>query len=146
MEIIIRRMEVRDIEAIVHLDREILGQSLGEETYRLELYDNPYNEYYVMEDMGHIIGHIGLWMDPPLAQVLNFYIIESRRKTGLGRYLFESTLTYCMSKQVHTLTLEVRPTNTNAIRFYEHFGFVKVATRERYYADGEDAYLLLKSL
>jgi ribosomal-protein-alanine N-acetyltransferase len=143
---IIRLMTIADVDSIVAMDRLILGQSLGEETYLLELQENQFTTYFIMEEAGEIIGHIGLWLDPPLSQVLNFYIIDAKRHHGYGSVLFEYALTYLQSVQVDTLTLEVRPSNQSAIKFYERFGFSVVATRKQYYSDSEDAYLMLKKL
>lgn len=143
----IRPMKLEDIDAIVHLDRLILGQSLGEAAFEEELKDNPLNRYFVMEDeTGEIVGHIGLWLDPPLAQVLNFYVVPSLRNQGLGTELFTFALEECRRLGVDTVTLEVRPTNHSAIRFYQRFGFFKAAVRKQYYADGQDADLMLLSL
>jgi ribosomal-protein-alanine N-acetyltransferase len=141
---LIRPMAHEDIEHIVLLDREILGQSLGEATFAAELVDNPFNRYFVMtDDFGAILGHIGLWLDPPLAQILNFYIVPKHQQNGYGTRLFAFALEECIRRQVDTVTLEVRPTNANAIRFYQRFGFAKVSVRKQYYADGEDADLML---
>lgn len=146
MDNLIRNMTLDDIQTIVSLDRQILGQSLGEETFALEIKENPFNHYYVMEYNDQIIGHIGLWIDAPFAQILNFYVIEEVRSKGFGRYLFESAITICLANHVEVLTLEVRPSNERAKRFYQQFGFEQVAIRENYYADGENAYLYLKNL
>lgn len=147
MKPVIRPMRVEDIDAVVRLDRMILGQSLGEAAFLEELKDNPLNRYFVIEDTsGSILGHIGLWLDPPLAQVLNFYIVPDRQKQGLGTTLFTFALAECKRLGVDTLTLEVRPTNVVAIRFYERFGFFKAAIRKQYYSDGQDADLMLLSL
>jgi len=143
----IRPMQKEDIDAIVRLDRLILGQSLGEAAFEEELKDNPLNRYFVMEhESGEIVGHIGLWLDPPLAQVLNFYIVPNLRKQGLGTTLFAFALEECRRRSVDTVTLEVRPTNHSAIHFYQRFGFFKAAVRKQYYADGQDADLMLLSL
>ena len=44
------------------------------------------------------------------------------------------------------ITLEVRVSNVVAINLYKSCGFNIVATRKRYYENGEDAYLMLKEL
>jgi len=143
----IRAMQPQDIAEIVRLDRLILGQSLGESAFESELAENLFNRYFVMEDeTGRIIGHIGLWIDPPLAQILNFYIIEEQRRFGFGKQLFEFAIRRLSMLGVDTITLEVRQTNFTAIRFYEDFGFFKAAVRKQYYADGQDADLMLKNL
>ncbi len=144
----IRPMLANDIESVVRLDREILGQSIGEIMFRDELENNPFTTYFVMtdEDSQSIVGHIGVWVDAPLSQILNFYLIPEIRHQGLGETLLQYALTYLKSRYVNTLTLEVRPTNLAAIALYKKYGFRKVAVRKNYYHDGQDADLMLSDL
>ena len=46
--------------------------------------------------------------------------------------------------ECENITLEVRVSNKVAINLYKSCGFNVVATRKRYYENGEDAYLMLK--
>ena len=45
-----------------------------------------------------------------------------------------------------SVLLEVRVSNTKARKLYERFGFKIVKRKERYYMDGEDAYIMIKML
>ena len=141
----IRFMSADDIPAIVAADRRILGHSLGEQTIATELSENPFAHYFVMEDEDsrEFYGHVSLWVDPPLAQVINVYVVPERRRVGLGSFLMEFTIAFLKSRGCNTLTLEVRPTNAAAIAYYAKYGFVKVAVRKQYYENGEDADLML---
>ena len=49
-------------------------------------------------------------------------------------------------KKIRTITLEVRKSNSNAIKLYEKYGFVLSHIKEGYYQDnGEDAlYMILE--
>ena len=44
------------------------------------------------------------------------------------------------------MLLEVRVSNARAIGLYEKYGYCRYGLREHYYADGEDAYLMTKTL
>lgn len=143
----IRFMDESDIRIVVENDRRILGQSLGEETYKNELEQNPFTYYFVMEnpDNKAFLGHVGLWIDSPLAQILNIYIVPEMQNQGLGSSLMEFSLKFLKEHQVTTLTLEVRQSNKTAQFYYSKFGFQKVAVRKQYYQNGEDADLMLKN-
>jgi len=145
MNPVIRFMSTDDIPAIVLADRRILGQSLGEETLRTELSDNPFTHYFVMEDevTQTFLGHVGVWVDAPLAQIINVYVIPEHQHAGLGTFLMEFVLAFLRDRGCNTLTLEVRPTNAAGLSFYRKFGFTKVAVRKQYYENGEDADLML---
>jgi ribosomal-protein-alanine N-acetyltransferase len=47
-------------------------------------------------------------------------------------------------KGVVELWLEVRVSNTRAVKFYKRLGYVEKGILKGYYADGEDAMLLKK--
>lgn len=147
MNTVIRFMNENDIPFVVKYDRQILGQSLGEETYKNELEQNPFSYYFVMEnpDNKAFLGHVGIWIDTPLGQILNIYIIPEMQMIGLGSKLMNFVIDFLKEHQVTTLTLEVRQSNNLAKNFYQKFGFQKVAVRKQYYENGEDADLMLKN-
>ncbi|MDD3113768.1 MAG: ribosomal protein S18-alanine N-acetyltransferase [Candidatus Izemoplasmatales bacterium] len=142
----IRKMEIEHIPEVIRMDMIVLGHTLGEATLTNELTNNPFAHYFVLEDLdcGVLLGHIGLWIDVPNAQVMNFYLLPDYQHQGLGKMLFDYILDYIQAYAVLNLTLEVRESNLRAIHFYERLGFDKVAKRQHYYDDGEDALLMLK--
>ena len=141
-------MEEKDISVVVYNDRRILGQSLGEETLKNEILENPFAFYFIMENPedAAFLGHVSIWIDSPMAQILNIYVIPEMQSHGLGSILMDFVLEFLKEHEVSTLTLEVRQTNTSAQLYYKKYGFVKVAIRKQYYEDGEDADLMLKNL
>ena len=141
-------MEESDIPVVVLNDRRILGQSLGEETLKSELDNNPFAYYFIMENPEYsaFLGHVSLWIDSPMAQILNIYVIPEMQSQGLGSVLMDFVLEFLKQHEVSTLTLEVRQTNTSAQLYYKKYGFTKVAIRKQYYENGEDADLMLKNL
>lgn len=148
MKPIIRAMRGDDIPNIVFNDRRILGQSLGEETLSSELAENQFTRFFVMEDAltQRFLGHIGVWIDVPLASILNFYVVPEEQHKGLGSNLMDFILDFLKKAGVNTLTLEVRQSNEIAKAMYRQYGFSFVSIRKNYYSDGEDADLMLKNL
>ncbi len=141
-------MEEKDIPVVVYNDRRILGQSLGDETLKNELNENPFAYYFIMENLDNsaFLGHVSVWVDSPMAQILNIYVVPEMQTHGLGSVLMDFVLEFLKAHEVSTLTLEVRQTNLSAQSFYKKYGFVKVAIRKQYYENGEDADLMLKNL
>ncbi len=78
--------------------------------------------------------------------VVSVAVLEEHRNKGLGRILMEEGMKAMKEKGCKEVFLEVRITNSNAIALYNSLGF-KVSDRLRhYYRDGEDAYLMVRSL
>ena len=51
-----------------------------------------------------------------------------------------------MKRGADRLRLEVRPSNKSAVGLYERAGYTPLSLRPAYYADGEDALRMEKSL
>jgi ribosomal-protein-alanine N-acetyltransferase len=76
------------------------------------------------------------------AHILNLCVRPQLRCRGIGTLLLEDLLKRAAAAGVDTAYLEVRPSNTAAIRLYQAFEFEHIGTRRGYYQapDGrEDA-------
>ncbi|MBU1144422.1 MAG: ribosomal protein S18-alanine N-acetyltransferase [Firmicutes bacterium] len=148
MNSVIRYMKVEDVDQIVLADRLVLGHTLGKETMINELEINPFAHYFLMEDQEskELLGHLSIWIDSPMAQILNLYVLPKYQEHGFGKKFIEFAIDYMKSFNVKELTLEVRPSNERAIILYKNYGFTQVAIRRNYYDNGEDAFLMLKRM
>jgi ribosomal-protein-alanine N-acetyltransferase len=67
------------------------------------------------------------------AHVLNLCVAEAMRCRGVGKRLLRSLLERALEAGMSEAFLEVRPSNTAAIRLYLACGFVQVGMRRGYY-------------
>ncbi len=77
------------------------------------------------------------------AELDSMAVHPSARRRGLGSDLLSAVAAWAAAHGAHRLTLEVRASNTPAIRLYARFGFQPEGRRPRYYADPEEDALLL---
>ena len=83
------------------------------------------------------------------AHVLNLCIDEPWRNRGLGAQVLAHLLEFARSLGVVEAFLEVRPSNTSAIRLYQSAGFSHIGVRRGYYqavGGREDAVVLKRTL
>ena len=83
------------------------------------------------------------------AHILNLCVGEAYRCRGIGRQLLNSLVERAGAAGMADAYLEVRPSNTTAIRLYLSLGFEQVGMRRGYYqaASGrEDAAVLRRAL
>jgi ribosomal-protein-alanine N-acetyltransferase len=83
------------------------------------------------------------------AHILNLTVSPDLQRQGIGSKLMRHFLQLARRHDADTAMLEVRPSNTGAIRLYERFGFNEIGVRRAYYPAGqgrEDALLLALSL
>ena len=83
------------------------------------------------------------------AHILNLCVDEAHRCRGVGRQLLAALIERATAAGMNDAFLEVRPSNTAAIRLYLALGFERVGMRRGYYqaASGrEDAAVLRRAL
>lgn len=142
-EIQIRKMEMSDVKDVWQLDVHSFSAPWSKETYEMELTENDYAHYFVMETEGNIIGYVGTWLVIDDAQITNIAIHPNFRGYKLGEKLFGYAMQYVMNNGATRLSLEVRKSNLVAQNLYRKFGLVPGGIRENYYPDnGEDAIVM----
>lgn len=99
----------------------------------------------VAEFDGTVVGYAILSVGAGEAHVLNVCVASEFRCRGLGRRLLEHLFDLSRAAGAQELFLEVRPSNTTAIRLYQSLGLEQVGMRRGYYqAEGgrEDAVVM----
>jgi ribosomal-protein-alanine N-acetyltransferase len=79
------------------------------------------------------------------AHILNLCVGEPYRRHGMGKRLLATLMERAAAAGMSEAFLEVRPSNTGAIRLYISLGFEQVGTRRGYYqavSGREDAAVL----
>src|SRR5260221_3191282 len=80
------------------------------------------------------------WLVVDELHILSVATLPAFRRQGMGRALLAACIDFAREKQVRLVLLEVRRSNSAAIRLYRSFGFATVTLRPHYYADNaEDA-------
>jgi len=68
------------------------------------------------------------------------------RRQGIARQLMERLEAAFAERQVRLAHLEVRTTNDGARVLYEGLGFTIAGRRLAYYTNGDDGFLMVKSI
>jgi ribosomal-protein-alanine N-acetyltransferase len=80
------------------------------------------------------------------AHVIRLAVDAQRRRQGIGRLLLDGLVGWAREVKAEALVLEVRASNAAALGLYAEAGLQVDGRRPRYYADGEDALLLRRSV
>lgn len=141
----VRAWEEKDVAAIVEIEKQSFSDPWTEEMLKDTLRFPVYHTFLV-EEGGHVCGYgcvIVLFEDAELA---NIAVAPTFRGQGVGKALMESMHEKAKALGAQRMLLEVRVSNKTAIGLYEKYGYQRYGIREHYYADGEDAYLMTKTL
>ena len=137
-----------DIDAILPLENELYHKPWKKKDYEYELNDNPFAYYLKLidKDSNEIMGFIGFWIKFEQAEITKVSIAKKYQGYKLSKLLMADAENRIRLAECENITLEVRVSNVIAINLYKSCGFNIVATRKKYYENGEDAYLMLKEL
>jgi ribosomal-protein-alanine N-acetyltransferase len=146
-EILIRDMGFDDVASVAQLERRSYTFPWSDAIFR----DCLRAGYYccVAELDSIVMGYAIMSTGAGEAHVLNLCVAEPYRTRGIGSQLLWHLLEFARGLGVVDVFLEVRPSNTAAIRLYQSLGFTQIGMRRGYYqAEGgrEDAVVLRRSL
>jgi [ribosomal protein S18]-alanine N-acetyltransferase len=98
---------------------------------------------WVAEENSGIAGFLTARRAASDLEILNFAVLANARRRGLGKSLLREAVAWSKAFHAENAFLEVRASNSPALRFYERYGFRLAGRRPRYYAAPvEDALLL----
>jgi ribosomal-protein-alanine N-acetyltransferase len=92
---------------------------------------------WVIEEGESVVGYGLLSFAAGEAHLLNLCIDPELQGRGLGRRLLEMLLRRTVRRDTRTVYLEVRASNSRALKLYHAAGFSEIGYRKNYYPDGE---------
>ena len=145
----IRVMKSIDLAAVTSIEKDVHIQPWSKKKFE----DSLLNGYFcrVVESHSRVLGYIIVsHFSSHEAEILNIAVEKFSQKKGIGTNLMDYALMRLTALGRSEIFLEVRETNSNALRVYSKLGFVAVGRRSNYYGVGrhkkEDALILNRKL
>ncbi len=150
MKVIYRPATVRDAEALALLEQECFGAHAWSEDALTESLLKYNYRFFVAaevdddgEETGNIPGYVGMYIVAAEGNITNVAVTGPARGQGIGRGLLQALCDYSKKTDCIALTLEVRVSNTPALKLYRSFGFESAGVRKYFYEDPvEDAEIM----
>jgi [ribosomal protein S18]-alanine N-acetyltransferase len=129
-----------------HLDRVVAIEALTSprpwsDASFLEELDRA-DRRYLVALAPDVVGFAGLALQAGDAHVMTVAVHPDAQRLGVGRRLVRGLLAAASEAGAAAATLEVRTSNTPAVRLYRSAGFEAAGVRPGYYPDGEDAMIM----
>ena len=141
----VRQAERADLLAVNRIEREAFPQPWPFAAFEQYVGESG----FLVADDGSVVGYVVADAVPnhgdPLGHVKDIAVHADRRGEGIGTHLLERSLAVLGARGVASVKLEVRESNAVARDLYRTFGFVHRRTIPRYYSDGEDAIVMVRS-
>jgi [ribosomal protein S18]-alanine N-acetyltransferase len=131
-----------DIDRIYALERSSSQNPWTRDGVESSL-SNPNSIFWVAENQeNRIVGFACSSLILDELHILEVAVDQECRNSGLGTLLISQLIKTAAAKGARRAYLEVRRSNSPAIRLYEKCGFTVEAVRTGYYGDGEDAVFM----
>jgi [ribosomal protein S18]-alanine N-acetyltransferase len=135
----IRKAKIGDIDSISDIDTRQFPDPWKINHFIDELSHNI-SFFYVAEEVNSktIMGYINFWIVEETLELHKVAVSEDFTGKGIGKRLFLFMLETAKNKNVEELFLEVRKSNTAAIKLYKSFGFQLIDVRKNYYSEPQE--------
>ena len=140
----IREAEKGDIDKIAALEKECFPMPWSEDSIRNDVLDSSIAYVVVAEFDEVFAGYADVWFVAGEGQINNIAVVPSYRRKGVGTALLEALIDQVRDLGGTEMSLEVRPSNTAAMRLYRRLGFEEVGERGGYYLDDGEAAAIMK--
>lgn len=139
------QMQLGDLDQLMLIEAYSFPTPWKREMYEQDLLRNNHSRFYVVKHIrsAELSAYIGSWFIYEEAHVGTIATKREFRGCRLAEQLLAYTALQAENEGMKYMILEVRVSNTSAIRLYERLGFAQVGLRRGYYTDtGEDASLM----
>lgn len=147
LQLTIRRAQPADIPQIVAIERIAFIDPWDENTLRESLDYYPYT-FFVARYNEDLAGFVAAGFEDTgeelYGHIMNLAVVPEYQRRGIGRHLIRRLEREFLLAGVSAIQLEVRVTNTGAQEFYRRLGYREIFQIACYYANGEDALIMMK--
>jgi [ribosomal protein S18]-alanine N-acetyltransferase len=146
---LIRHAVSGDFDALLEIDQASFIRGVAYEAAELSYFMNRAGaETLVLEEDSQIVAFLVLEVHRTRRSgtIVTLDVRETHRRNGYGTQLLSRAEDILVEYGAEAYDLQVDVKNRGAIRFYKKHGFQTVRTLPHYYANGNDAYLMVKQL
>ena len=137
-------LDQRDLDDVLAVENASFTSPWTRQMFEAELANTGISFGFVLRTPEfRVAGFCTLWVVVDEVHINNLAVRPECRGVGAGGMLLESVLRAAAGLGARRATLEVRRSNTAALKLYERLGFSIAAIRAKYYSNPvEDALIL----
>lgn len=141
-DIVIRPLIKEDIPFVARLEAVCFSMPFTEKALN-ELFSNTSWHFFVATENDTVVGYISFYCILDETEIVNVCVMPELRGKGIGRALTLCAIDFSKENNGSKVMLEVRKSNTPAIKLYESLGFIPVGVSKNHYKlPTEDAILM----
>lgn len=136
------KMTHKDLPQVLAIEHVSFPLPFSENLFHMEL-DLNIAHMMVAKSGNDVKGYLDFWHINGEMHVISIAIHPNARKQGIGTQLMNYAIEYGKNNRAKQIYLDVRESNSAAIKLYEKFGFEKIDIRKGYYQDNEEDALVM---
>jgi ribosomal-protein-alanine N-acetyltransferase len=145
----VKPLTVKNLDELLRLNIRCFrnGENYNKHTFRYLLTQPHALGYMATTPAGDMVGFVLVMKnDDGTAHITTVGVAPEHRRRGIAERLIEHVDAALKQRGLSTVVLEVRVSNFAAQNLYKRAGFSTVQRMQRYYHNGEDGFLMMKSL
>ena len=143
MNVQLRRLETHDLDAVETIERESYPTPWSRSMFDAELRKPSSLALGACTAADELLGYAFVSRYVDAWHVMNVAVANAYRRRGIASALLERLFDVTATDPKRGYTLEVRVSNTGAIRLYEQLGFEARGVRRGYYTDNREDALIM---
>lgn len=138
-------MRFEDLNRVLEIEQRVFPNPWPKYFFEKDL-ESGNTVAFVIEHDNRVAGYaVGACVDVEL-HIANIAVAREAQRQGLGSRMLAEMERVAVERGCRFAYLEVRTTNLEALSMYRKHGYDVLYTRQRYYLDGSDAYVMHKEL
>ncbi|MCZ7369834.1 MAG: ribosomal protein S18-alanine N-acetyltransferase [Candidatus Methanoperedens sp.] len=139
--IIIRKFQPQDFPGVIDIEKRVFNEH--DPFFYMQFYETCSEGFIVAEINGIVVGFVvGFMTSQGTGRIFSLAIDPKYQNRKIGSLLLNEIIDVIRKFGAMEIILEVRANNIKARRFYEKHGFFQTGIAEKYYNDGESAFLM----
>jgi len=139
----LRSLEPRDLDTVEEIERASYPTPWSRSMFAAELRKPSSLAIGAYVEAGALVGYAFISRYVDAWHVMNVAVAPQYRRRGIATTLLERVFEVTAADPRRGYTLEVRMSNTDAIRLYERLGFEHRGIRSGYYTDNREDALIM---
>lgn len=128
----LRPMTPADLDAVNHIESRVYDFPWSRGNFADSL-TAQYHAQVLTDTTDAVCGYFVAMPGVEEMHLLNISVAPPMQGQGLSLLMLDAVTLLSRADGAHLLWLEVRPSNTHAVRVYERYGFYPIARRRDYY-------------
>ncbi len=140
----IERLSEKDVNGMLFLCKEAEFNDCWSQSQIISGFNNNLHAFGIVSDSGELCAFITIDIGADFCDIEDVVVHPHFRRRGLAQRLVNFAVKFAFTNGAQKAFLEVRENNASAISLYKKCGFNQLSMRKKYYADGENAIVMVK--